>query len=665
VKKPRAPRKRAAKAAPETTERIGIVLVHGIGEQGRFEHLDGELRPLIKAMVRRANANPVDDDLAASRNVTVEIIGGGEAALHAEHDTWSTASGAPVRIVVRDGNVAKQVYVHEVWWADVNEPYSLWKQVRFWAWGLSIWNIPPKPEFDLPGAEATMALPKFPEGKVESSLSLRARLFGVSNVFAMAAFSLGAVFFVAKRIFGWNAPSVVRIFVNYIGAVKLYSQRRRVDGGFLDAFSEPPRVSIRRRMIRTIADVALADYDRWYVVAHSLGSVVAYNGLNENAHAIPNYLSEAQYEGLIEGVNGVAFAGAARDEGGIKDLLGSTAAMLPARPVWLARDAVVYRDRLYSKFAGLFTYGSPLDKFAAIWPARVPINVTEPGLVFAPGRAPAEWINVYDPTDPVGGNIDAYGKPDDSCNDIVLEPRNFAYAASPLLLYSHLRYFAGGDDRSRLADRLVEWALTGGTFSPPQDASKSRWLDVDSQEYRARRRIAWLTWIAVYMLLVFLGALSLPLWRSLVTKGGGALIEQIGLIWKQTFKPDNAPPPPAIYGWVDALLTLVGQLSHWAYNMLISWWWGLFVSLLTGLWGLLTYLWTLVKSPLELFDWGFVYVGQRLNMPEFATDMLRLMVYVAAITAIIGVLMRFKISLEEPDQAERAAAKTKGGGKVS
>ena len=503
------------------SERIGIVLVHGIGEHRRFEHLDGELRPLIRALVRRSNANPADDDPAASRNVTVEIIGGGEATLHADQDTWSTASGAPVRILVRDGSVTKHIHVHEVWWADVNEPYSFWKQVRFWAWGLSIWNVPPKPEFDLPGAEATMALPQFPEGEAENPILLRARLFGVSNAFAMAAFSLGAVLFFAKRLFGFNAPSVIRIFVNYIGAVKLYSQRRRSDGGFLDAFSEPPRVSIRRRMIRTLADVALANYDRWYVVAHSLGSVVAYNGLNENAHAIPNYLSEAQYGKLVEGVDGVALAGAARDEAGAKDLIGSTAAMLPARPVWLARDAVVYRDRLYAPIL------RPVHLRLA--PRQVRRDMARAGADqhhrARPGVRPQARAGRMDqclrsdrPSRRQTSMPMAYRT--NSCRDIVLEPRNFAYGASWALLYSHLCYFGGRDDRNALIDRLAEWVLTGKPFSPPPEPSKSLWLDGSTEFPDRRRRVAWLTWFWSISCSAFLGALSLPLWKSLIVKGG-------------------------------------------------------------------------------------------------------------------------------------------------
>ncbi|HUD59753.1 MAG TPA: hypothetical protein VMQ99_09655 [Acetobacteraceae bacterium] len=31
-------------------EQVGVILVHGIGEQRRFEHLDGQLRALIGAL---------------------------------------------------------------------------------------------------------------------------------------------------------------------------------------------------------------------------------------------------------------------------------------------------------------------------------------------------------------------------------------------------------------------------------------------------------------------------------------------------------------------------------------------------------------------------------------------------------------------------------------
>ena len=513
--------------------RIGIILVHGIGEQRRFEHLDGELRPLIAALVRAGDAaNGETDPDKPPPNVTVEIVEGAASTLHADQDTWSTGFGAPVRVIVNDNGVRKHIHFHEVWWADVNEPYSLRKQIKFWCWGLSIWLVPSQLEFDLPGS-AAMSLPKFPPEASESQYSLRFRLFCVCNIFAMAGFSLGAIVFFLKRLFGFQAPPIVKILVNYIGAVKLYSQRRRSDGGFLDAYTEPPRVSIRRRMIRTLAAVALADYDRWYVFAHSLGSVVAFNGLQENAHAIPNYLSEEQYKKLVAGVAGESFAGGKR----ATDDVGPTKKMLPTRPLWLKDNEVVYRERLLSKFRGLLTYGSPLDKFAAIWPARVPINKKDEGLAEHNGEK-TEWINVYDPTDPVAAQLDAFGRPKDAISKTLLKPTNYAYAAHPVLLLSHLHYLDGKSGRTdRLADCLMRWVLGGRAFVPGAIESKSPWLEVKSWRRWRRSVLAFAMWIFAYLFMTFLGALSLPLWRRLIFGGGSLLSDKIGDAWNDYFEP--------------------------------------------------------------------------------------------------------------------------------
>jgi hypothetical protein len=113
--------------------------VHGIGEQKRFEHLDAQVREIVRGLVARTHAGE-------SSKVTVEIFGGGFASFGAEHDTWASGDQATARVVFRDAGAQKvlHIYFHEVWWADVNEPYSLAKQVRFWMWGLVIAFIPRK-----------------------------------------------------------------------------------------------------------------------------------------------------------------------------------------------------------------------------------------------------------------------------------------------------------------------------------------------------------------------------------------------------------------------------------------------------------------------------------------------------------------------------------------
>jgi hypothetical protein len=61
-------------SAPTTgPKHIGIVLVHGIGEQRRFEHLDWQGRDIIRAIARQPGVD-----------VTVEIGTGPAAAFHAE-----------------------------------------------------------------------------------------------------------------------------------------------------------------------------------------------------------------------------------------------------------------------------------------------------------------------------------------------------------------------------------------------------------------------------------------------------------------------------------------------------------------------------------------------------------------------------------------------------
>lgn len=549
-------------------ERIGIILVHGIGDHRRFEHLDGEIRPLISALVRRGEPKTPSPD--APPRVTVEIIEGSASTLHADQDTWGTESGSPVRVIVDDGGAKKQLNFHEVWWADVNEPYSLWKQIKFWSWGLSVWAVPAERKLELDGASRTMKLASFPNWLLENEVLLRLRLFCVCNVFAMAAFSLGAVIFFAKRLLGFQAPSIVKIFVNYIGAVKLYSQHKRSDGGFLDAYLEPPRVSIRRRMIRAIADVANARYDRWYIFAHSLGSVVAFNGLMENACAMPNYLSHKQFSQLAQPlpkqVNS-ELAGAARPD----DVV-TTGKMLPARPLWLKANDVVYRDRLFERFRGLLTYGSPLDKFAAIWPARVPINVEEPGLpkglVDADSdraRPAAEWINVYDPTDPVSAKLDAFHPT--VAENVLFAPTNYAYAAHWALLLSHLHYLDGKKgQRDRLADCLMEWVLSGNSFQPVTGNSGSRWLNQHGSVRRFRHVSAWIMWLAAYLLLTFLGALSLPLWKSLLIEGGGVVATKIHQIWDEFFTYRETFDLHVFDGITSTVAGLLGAVGNWIYD---------------------------------------------------------------------------------------------------
>jgi hypothetical protein len=426
-----------------TVGRVGVIVVHGIGEQRRFEHLDGQLRYLIRAL----------RELPEVHTATVDIAASGAAAFHADQDTWTAGAEPSVTIVVNhtvDGNLSEsRLMIHEVWWADVNERYSLAKQFRFWLWGLAIWAHPGKRGSTLATADR-VSPPSILGG---SELYARFRLFLVGVFFALLGFSVGTLTFLANRLFNWQTPDVLRVIANYVSAVKLYNQRERYSPGlwwesedFLDSIGEPPRVSVRRRMIRTICDVAIGEYDRWYVLAHSQGSVVAFNGLMATAYTWPGYLDEARWQKLIR----KGWAGPMRIEA--RPPVGI---MEPRRPAWTRVNEIAYRSRIFGRFRGLLTYGSPLEKFASIWPARVPI-CREPAFA-----VDIPWINLYDPIDPVSGRLLAFsGQPEECC------PRatNVGYCASWWLLLAHLKYLTPRKQQPDAATATVRW-LRGGSAS--------------------------------------------------------------------------------------------------------------------------------------------------------------------------------------------------------
>jgi hypothetical protein len=478
---------------------IGLILVHGIGEQRRFTHLDTEIRGIIAALQRRPGAS-----------VTTEILGGPASTFNAEQDTWAAGDTPSARITVIEPDGITYINVHEVWWADVNEPYSLAKQVRFWLWGLSVWNFPEsKDRPDLAAFQQAMLVPAPPGRNSFKKFLVRVQLFLAGLFFLVAAFSLGAAVFFAKRLLGLEPPDIVRVFVNYISGVKLYNQNTRQGAGFLpnrrdflDTINEPPRVSIRRRIMRAIVAVAFRPddpYDRWYILGHSLGSIVAFNGIMENGQAFANYLARDTWQRLKAG----GFAGSYRGPPGWVRV--PPGKMLPGRPAWVGDNELVYRDELFRNFRGLLTYGSPLGKFAELWPARVPINKAEP--IFTSN---AEWINIFDGRDPVGGPLKAFDPQLLAASGVTARHcpplRGFPHIASPVLLLSHIRYLTTkAEAQPQLSDVVAQWLMSGNAFSPPA-RGVGRWCTMET--YWHRVRVSWLWWIAAFLVLAVLGTIT-------------------------------------------------------------------------------------------------------------------------------------------------------------
>ena len=214
--------------------------------------------------------------------------------------------------------------------------------------------------------------------------SPRSGMRGLLQLFVLCCFS-GLAILVActwgllGRFLRGFAPSPVALLQSF-GDVQIYTEGARADTGSGSDMGLPPRAPIRRRMVRKMVAMAECDcYDRWYVMAHSLGSVVAFNGLMAPDYILPNYLEKAQWDRLHK-----RFKAQRRDN--------DTEKMRPRRPAWLKPTDALSCQELFRGLGGLVTYGSPLHLFVDLWPHIVMLNKND---VFAKDF---RWLNVCSPT---------------------------------------------------------------------------------------------------------------------------------------------------------------------------------------------------------------------------------------------------------------------------
>jgi len=263
------------------------------------------------------------------------------------------------------------------------------------------------------------------------------------------------------------------IIYEYLGDVKLYQDWLVRDDG-LEALGEKSRASIQRRAVRALAamagEVQHKRLDEYYVFAHSLGTVVAFNALMDLGVTLPNYFSEEEWAELPV---------ALKTQAGYD----APVPQKPRRPYWLGKRDAVDRSVLFGGLKGLLTMGSPLNKFAAMWPAIVPVN--REALA-----NPVPWINVADRQDIVAGNRISFLR---SCNDrppddiAGLRKRDVPWADRLSIFTAHTSYWKAdftsshplgrlqnwstGQHRQRLMNRLIPWLEAGDArrFEPPRD----------------------------------------------------------------------------------------------------------------------------------------------------------------------------------------------------
>ena len=422
--------------------RVGVLVVHGIGEQHKFENLEGIVRNIATY-------------LQSDSNLKVRIIvnSSDSSAYYASQETWlADDDHEPVIIEVKNqqGEVT-QLAFREVWWADLDEPISLKTQLTFWGWSLSLWTRKQYANLNY-GTSSQMRSPSNVKAQSPQIAPIgRLRFFGVSSFVLLILPLLSFLSVILRKVLGFDLRP--DILVQYLGDVKLYQQKKRQGKGPLVDLGQPPRVSIRRRMIKGLVNMGLANYDRWYVLSHSLGTVVAFNGLMETDAALPNYLNQNLWEKWQKFSLKKAQTPLTKDQ---------AHNMFPSRPAWLELDDIIDRSDLFKNLKGCMTYGSPLSKFAVVWPAIVPINQDDS--VFSEDF---EWINVYDPTDPVADQTKYFQFETGDGKNGRIQPQEIAYKADSIHLVSHIKYFTYNPKRKYpLVKQLAQWLLSGDNFQP-------------------------------------------------------------------------------------------------------------------------------------------------------------------------------------------------------
>jgi hypothetical protein len=436
--------------------------VHGVGEQQRFEHLTSSVRQFAELM-RQADSN-----------AAVSIIDRTKDWKHPPGQPDSS-SDAPISLGVTSDNCQIDFECHEVWWADLGAQSSISDVILFWIWGLGQWCAPIYRELDAAQLRkddrVTFNKPVPKIAKIPASVAGRPILEPVTRLelvlVALAALAIGCTWGLAKRLLKNlldQSPSPT-IIVQYLGDVRTYEQRAAPGDSAITDPGFPRRVGIRRRMVTEMVAMADRGFDEWYIAAHSLGTVVAYNGITEIGHTLPNYLTERQWKAL---------SGKYKFDPGCQTR-DDIYAMMPSRPKWLTGNDVINRPLLFKNLKGFLTYGSPLNKFVGLWP-RVVATATDrkEGDPNKPFSDQCRWINLAAPADPVAGRLNGFPNgPNELFENAIPTVENIGTPWRPDYGLAHILYFTGverfrSDRGTEQKRQLMKW-LMGLPQSGPMD----------------------------------------------------------------------------------------------------------------------------------------------------------------------------------------------------
>jgi len=427
--------------------RVGVLVIHGVGEQTRFEHLEEIASNLSKA----------------APGSFVQINYGNQSERHAKQLSWNETP-----VIVRWEGKTEPVEAHfrEVFWADFGMGVTVMDWWRMFKWIVSMPGARVFSAGDGAGQESfplsdyTLVPPAKPT--LKARLQARLYLYFVCSIATPLVFFAKPIEMLIERLIAWKVP-LPRVLMHTLGNVMLY-QDATVLADRLESFNEKRRTGIRRRMVQALVAMAKdADDDKldaFYVIGHSLGTVIAFNALMECPAALPNFLSEAEWKDLPAHFK--------------INTSTSPANLIPPCPPWLKPGDAINRRALLAKCRGFLTAGCPLDKFASLWPAVVPISTQQ--------LNPAiRWVNVADGLDIVANELHYFPTAPAAAGGFKLENHGWGGAFWPV--NAHTSYWQEKPGKTRLINWIVGWLEDENCPEPglppphPQHKSELRlWL---------------------------------------------------------------------------------------------------------------------------------------------------------------------------------------------
>ena len=213
-------------------ERIGILLVHGIGDQRRFQHLQNVVERFLKALIKEHGAENVSIEMPA--------LFGGDAS-----------------VIVRQRSGLSSFEITEMWWRDLGQRPSIFAKIGFWLWAISLPGTTGYFERPSGGQRSSSEWPKGLNWRSRFGLLLR-----TTYIFVLLS-PLAMIVRLINVIPGMRTIRFMHSVFTYLSSVSTwYQQRESSQPGTLVDFDQSRRVSIQRRMANIIIDMAEANYDR-------------------------------------------------------------------------------------------------------------------------------------------------------------------------------------------------------------------------------------------------------------------------------------------------------------------------------------------------------------------------------------------------------------------